>query len=146
MIVNGHELPLALVQAIQNRRLRRDRGSWPLLEEHDAYGNHFESELGEVFDTLSKLTDETNALPKGFKSDGCYGESNSELQGLGAIPDILDFKDIICFAMAADGSPFCLDYRDKPERPSVIWWDDVYWRRVAPDFESFLALFDFNVD
>jgi hypothetical protein len=28
--------------------------------------------------------------------------------------------------------------------PPVIWRDDVYWRQIAPDFGTFLSLFDLS--
>ncbi|MBL8019919.1 MAG: SMI1/KNR4 family protein [Leptospirales bacterium] len=58
-----------------------------------------------------------------------------------AIPDIVDFTHIVCFGTSGDGAPFCLDYRQDSSKPSVLWWDDIYWRRIAPDVDSFLELF-----
>ncbi|MNF08811.1 SMI1 / KNR4 family protein [compost metagenome] len=57
------------------------------------------------------------------------------------MPDIIDFTEIICFGMAGDGSPFCFDYRGGRSAPSVILWDDDYWRKIANSFEDFLLLF-----
>ncbi len=66
----------------------------------------------------------------------------STCHGPGAIPDIVDFRGVVCFGMSGDGAPFCFDSRERGTEPRVIWWDDVYWRVVAPDFASFLPLFD----
>src|SRR5262249_48296221 len=103
-----------------------------------------ETELGEFYDTRERVDNETAELRVGFEADGFYGESLPDMAGPGAIPDILDFSKIVCFGISGDGAPFCLDYRESPESPRVIWWDDVYWRVVAPDFESFLELFDLD--
>lgn len=83
-------------------------------------------------------------LPKHFAPDGFYGEPSVEADAPGYIPDIVDFSKIVCFGISGDGAPFCFDFRDNESNPSVIWWDDVYWRRVAPDFASFLELFDIS--
>src|SRR5690606_288217 len=101
-----------------------------------------ETELGEVSRTVEQIKIETDVLPTHFQPDGYYGESLPDMAGPGAIPDIVDFSQIVCFGIAGGGEPFCLDYRSSPQRPSVIWWDDVYWRRVSPDFGAFLELFD----
>ena len=52
----------------------------------------------------------------------------------------------MCFGMSGDGAPFCFDSRERGTEPRVIWWDDVYWRVVAPDFASFLSLLDLQDD
>lgn len=142
MTVNGHRLPATLSHALASSRLRRAVGSWPLKVNRDSFGNELETELGEVFDTLDRIREETDALPVGFPADQIPDRWPREFIGPGAIRDIRDFSRIVCFAIAGGGEPFCLDYRDDPERPSVIWWDDCYWRKVAPDFDAFMDLFD----
>ena len=141
MKINGLNLPSLFVDTISEGRLKREIGSWKLIRDIDAFGNPLETSLGEVFDTYERIRKETDELPTGFKADGYYGEPALDLEGPGAIPDILDFSKILCFAISGDGSPFCFDYRENIDEPSVIWWDDVYWRRVAQNFGSFLALF-----
>lgn len=54
------------------------------------------------------------------------------------------FAGIVCFGVSSDGSPFCLDCREDASLPSIIWWDDCYWRRVAPTMPTFLKLLDMN--
>ena len=142
MEINGLYLPPLFVDAISAGRLKREVGIWDLIRNIDAYGNPLETDLGEVFDTFERIKKETDELPKGFEADGYYGEPSPDLEGPGAISDILDFSKIVCFAISGDGSPFCFDYREDIDEPSVIWWDDVYWRQVAPNFESFLSLFN----
>ncbi len=144
MIVNGQQLPESFVAAIENGQLQRERGSWQLREERDSYGNPLETGLGSVFHTPEQIKEETDLLPNHFEPDGYYGESLQDMAGPGAIADIVDFSQIICFAIAGGGEPFCFDYRDSTNEPSVIWWDDVYWRKVSPDFVTFLRLFDFS--
>ena len=140
MKLNNLELPKPYLSGIETGIFKRDIGSWILQKHEDAYGNMLETEIGEVFDTIEKIKSETAILPIGFKRDEFYGKPTPDLQGPGAIPDILDFSKIICFAISSDGSPFCFDYRES-DIPNIIWWDDTYWRRIAPDFNSFLNLF-----
>ena len=144
MVVNGLQLPASLVRALDRGRLRREVGSWRLKEDRDSYGNRLETELGEVFESLARIRQETAALPAGFPADQTPNAWPREFIGPGAIPDIRDFSRVVCFAVAGGGEPFCLDYREDPDRPSVIWWDDCYWRKVSPDFDAFLALFDLS--
>jgi hypothetical protein len=143
MKVGSLELPPELAKALQSGYLRRERGSWPLKQDRDAFGDHLETELGETYD-LGRIAVESAALPEHFQCDGVYGTSDPEFAGPGAIPDVTEFSQVLCFGHAGDGAPFCLDYR-AGFPASVIWWDDVYWRRVAPDFSTFLDLFDIPV-
>ncbi len=145
MEINGLKLPSSFVEILRKGALRRQIGSWNLRKEVDAYGNKLESELGEIYETEDALIRETNLLPKDFALE--YFVELSEWQNEpGCVPDIIDFSKIVCFGMSGDGAPFCFDYRDNLEKPSVIWWADAYWRRVAPDFDSFVALFDLDKD
>jgi hypothetical protein len=146
MMVNSLKIPDALVNGMRTGKFRRRVGSWQLRKNQDAFGNPLETELGEISSTASKMAKETAQLASDFSEgvgDG-YGTSDPEFAGPGAIDDILDFSNIVCFGCAGDDSPFCLDFRLSPDRPQVIWWDDVYWRLVAPDVESFLALFNWD--
>jgi len=142
MIVNNLRLPDAFLRVVGSGALKREVGSWQLRSSCDAFGQYLETEIAEVYDTATKIERETAELPIGFEPNEVYGESRSETAGPGAIPDIVDFDGVLCIGMSGDGAPFCLDYRGGEGEPCVIWWDDVYWRVVAPDFASFLSLFD----
>ena len=143
MEINGLKLPNSFVEVIHNHTLRREIGAW-WLREVDAYGNHLDSDLGEIYETEDSIIQETKLLSKHFASDGYYGEPSEWQNEPGFIPDIVDFSKIVCFGMSGDGAPFCFDYRVNLEKPSVIWWADAYWRRVAPDFDLFVALLDLD--
>ena len=96
-----------------------------------------------VYSTVSSISAETNSLHRFFEPDGYYGASTDKQEALpGFIPYITDFSHIVCFAIAGGGEHFCFDFREDATCPSVVWWDDSYWRRVAPDFQSFIELFD----
>jgi hypothetical protein len=141
MEINGLKLPVSFVEAIRTGILYRETGSWALRESIDAYGYPLESELGEIYETEDNIIQETNNLPKHFAPE-CCEEINDWQNEPGFIPYIVDFSKVVCFGISGDGAPFCFDYRVNREEPSVIWWDDIYWRRIAPDFNSFIALFD----
>ena len=145
MVINGLRLPDSFTRAIQAGKLWRAVGCWHLKADVDAYGCELETELGEVYHDEESLLRNTRSLPGDFQPDGYYGEPDNEyLAEPGFIPDVVDFSRVVCFGMSGDGAPFCFDFREDPERPSVIWWADVYWRRIAPDFEAFLRLLDLD--
>ncbi|WP_164918633.1 SMI1/KNR4 family protein [Photobacterium chitinilyticum] len=143
MKIRNLNLPQEMITAIQTGLLQRDVGSWRLKSDCDSYGQLLETELGEFFDSDNSIINATNQLSSDFVIDGVYGDGTLPDYPC-AIKDITDFTHIICFGLAGDGSPFCLDYRSSFDEPSVIWWDDIYWRKVAPNFKEFLALFDTN--
>ena len=144
MTVNGLRLPDAYVQVVTTGRLDRPTGAWPLRSGRDAFGHALATELHEVYGTADEIERRTAELPTGFEPNGVYGESLAEMAGPGAIPDIVDFRGVLCVGMSYDDAPFCLDYRAVAGEPRVIWWADVYWRVVAPDFAAFLTLFDLD--
>ena len=130
-------IPPALAYRIEQHASSRV-GSWPLRHKLDSYGNFLETEIGEIY-SLHEIEKVNEQLSMNFPYEG----PNEFAVAPGAIPDPKDFSSIVNFAIAGDGSPFCLDFRGGPE-PSVIWWDDTYWRRVAPNAASFLALFELS--
>ena len=142
MTVNGHRLPAAFLRALASGSLRWEVGPCPLRSGRDAFGLPLQTELAEVYDTPEAIGRATADLPVGFEPNGVYGASLPEMAGPGAIPDIVDFGGVVCFGVSGDDAPFCFDYRGGGAEPRVIWWNDVYWRVVAPDFASFLSLFD----
>jgi hypothetical protein len=98
--------------------------------------------LGTFFETPKEIEAATSSLSRDFQPNGFYGQKREAAPGPAAVDDIVSFSGILCFAIAGDGAPFCLDYRVTPEHPRVIWWDDVYWRVIAPDFDAFVELFE----
>ncbi len=143
MTVHGHVIPSLLLNLLAQGRLKRERGSWPLLVEKDHYGFRLETDLGFVYPSIEIIEQETAKLPQGFPLE-TVDDSDDFAEEPGFIPCITDFSAIVEFAIAADGAPFCLDYRENHSAPSVIYWDDTYWRRLAPTFEDFISLFDLS--
>jgi hypothetical protein len=146
MEINGLKLPALFLTAIRDGLFRRKVGSWPLKRDVDAYGNPLETELAYVYGSKERIVRATAELSEHWKPDDCYGEPSEWANAPSFIPDILDFSKIVSFGMAADGAPFCFDFRERVEHPSVIWWADAYWKRIAPDFEAFVELFDLSGD
>ena len=143
MQVKGLELPEEFVTAIQFGRLAVLVELPHLRVTQDAFGNPLEIHFRRIFTDAESLMRETEHLEKFFQSDGEYGVLEHRWQNEpGHIPDVVDFSLILCFGISERGTPFCLDFRDDLGNPSVICWDEVYWRRVARDFRSFMALFN----
>src|SRR5262245_21537722 len=116
VIINGLRLPSSFVEAVHQGKLRRSIGSWPLLKDVDAYGNHLETVLGEVYEDEEAIAKVTLDLPAHFEPDGYYGNASDRESEPGAIADITTFSEIICFGMSGDGAPFCFDFRSNPHQ------------------------------
>ena len=141
MNINSLNMPKDFLEDVSSKRLSRKIGSWELIQNVDFFGEHLETELGEIFDTEEAIIYNTRNLVDAFKPNGFYGEDAPELQGPSGIPDIVDFSKIVNFAISGDGAPFCFDFRDDLYAPSIIWWDDTYWRIIAPTYSEFINLF-----
>jgi hypothetical protein len=150
MKVNSLKLPTQLAQLINSGRAAWVAGlpNWMLKEERDAFGHPWETgnEL-ELYSDLAKIKTETDYLPVEFKLANRTSEEIDRGNAFSArehgfIPFIIDFSKIIRIGRNGEGHACCLDYRSDLEKPSVIFWDDYYWRRVAPDFDTFMRLFD----
>ncbi len=144
MLINGHLLPSSFMRAVAENALARETGSWQLKENLDSFGGKLETEIGHVFATEPEITKNTNALEKDFIEDGIYGHDSDYSGEPGFIEDITDFSGVVAFAIAGDGAPFCFDYRGNDSDPEIIWWDDVYWRKISNNFDEFVALFETN--
>lgn len=145
MVVNGLTLPAGLVELIKRDGATSD---WMLKEERDAYGHRWESgaEL-ELYTDLERIKAETDHLPVKFKLTTRTSEEIERGNAImaaefGFVPFITDFSEIVRMGGNAEGDACCLDYRNDRNKPSVIFWEDCYWRRVAPDFNAFMRLFD----
>ena len=147
MEINELKLPALFVRNAHEGKFHREFGSWELKKKVDAFGNYLETEIGQVFIDIDSIIRETKDLPEHFAPDGFYGEpvEDGEKEP-GFIPDIIDFSKIVCFAISGDGSCFCFDFREDKNNPSIIWWDDVYWRQIATNYETFIILFNFSSD
>lgn len=143
--INGLKLPTNFVEDLQNGRLHVSVGSHQLRKEKNAWDEPLETELGWVFEDVNQIQKETDKLPEGYTFLSVEEvEDYTKLFGVqpGEIAYFWDFSKVVCFAMAGDGAPFCFDFRDNEEEPSVIWWADDHWQRIAPNYETFMGLFE----
>ena len=144
MIINGLPLPPEFVISAQQGTFRRKQGSWQLRQDVDAWGLPLETDIAEVCEDEIRILAETNKLSRNFPPDGLDGlDGPDPCAGMaGFIPYIIDFSKVVCFGVGGENDPFCFDYRASENAPEIIWWEDAYWRRVAPDWTSFAALFN----
>ena len=144
MLINGNSLPSSFVKATEEKVLDRDVGSWHLKESLDFFGNKLETELGQIHASEQEILKNTTDLIDSYRPDGIYGSDSEYKDEPGFIEDIIDFTDIVTFAISSDGAPFCFDYRKNKADPEIIWWDDVYWRKISNSYDDFIALFETN--
>lgn len=107
----------------------------------DAYGYPLTLSLAQIYHEPADVIRATIRVAIGFESDSWYGARTPEIPG--AIADVVDFSRVLCFGSSTEGEPFCFDFRDDPDHPTVICWDGdaLSWRRIAPDAETFLRIF-----
>jgi hypothetical protein len=101
----------------------------------------------ELFENLKEIKEETDRLPVTFHLDDYTPEEIERGDALdadlpGFIPFITDFSRIVAFAQTADDEYYCFDCRGNPNEPNIILWDDSCWRRLAPNFDTFINLFE----
>jgi len=101
----------------------------------------FETELSEIKPDINIMRKENMKLNKVFPWDEELNNSYDISHYLNVIPYIADFQKIIPFAFSFDGMWFCFDFRCNDQDPSVIWWDDDHWVRVAHNTNDFINLF-----
>jgi hypothetical protein len=63
------------------------------------------------------------------------------------LPGVTDYSQILAFGVtpSPEGLIFAFDYRENLQEPSVICCrpkSEIRWRRIAPNFETFLHLFE----
>jgi SMI1/KNR4 family protein SUKH-1 len=141
-VVNGLTLPAAFVQLVSQAATPI---SWDLRENRDAYGNRWHADLY-LHQHLEWIAHETRELPRRFKvairtPEEIEKGNEYSAHSPGFIPFITDFSRVVCFGRNAEGHAVCFDYRNTSLEPSIIFWDDCYWRRVAPSFDTLMSLF-----
>jgi hypothetical protein len=141
MVVNGLELPTAFVQLLNQPDVPEN---WMLKQDQDAYGNYWQTSIFELYTNQKRIAAATMDLairfPEYRTPAEIEAENASSVNLPGFIPSVTDFSEIIQFGEKDGAAPFCFDFRANAQKASVIVWDGNYWRRVAPGFDSFLAL------
>jgi hypothetical protein len=156
MSMNDLQFPSSYVRLIAALR----KGGWPyfaLREKVDAFGNHFDNGLKIVVpldDTRPARAVSYRLIARFLRRSGTtsVAERPEEVRaasagGPGFIPPVTDYTGVLFFGTGGErrgpeNSLYAFDYRDSSSAPSVICWQSGYWRRVAPDAETFLALFE----
>lgn len=142
MMVNGLQLPASFVQLASAIRRGELPDNWMLKHDVDAYSNDWQADL-EIYYDIERIAANTAELSgwfqPGYEAEVAGGHCVNEP---GFIPYIWDFSKIVNFGRQGSDEPFCFDYRDDLQQPSVIYWTDACWRRVAPNFEAFMDLFE----
>jgi SMI1/KNR4 family protein SUKH-1 len=143
MVVNESKLPDSFVALIDRPQ---PLDYWIPKEDVDASGHEYRSDLI-LLDRLAKIEEETNSLPVSFHVSSMMPEDFEEWtrrygQRPGFIPYITDFSKIVSFGRTPSGETYCFDCRDDPDEPSIIYWDDGYWVRRAPNFDTFISWFE----
>lgn len=100
--------------------------------------------------SLAAVQTETNGLPVSFHLADYLSEeiekANAKYAHLpGWLPFITDFSQIVYLGWTGGGEACCFDYRENRDEPSIIHWNDAYWRRMAPDFDTFIGWYDVSV-
>ena len=100
--------------------------------------------------SLELIKEETAGLARNFgvadkwSPEMVQRQTEKERNSPGLLPYVDGFSEIVQFGRQASGAPFCFDFRESAGEPSVIHWMDggCFWRRLAPNFEAFISLFE----
>jgi hypothetical protein len=141
MKVKDLMLPQSFVEFAKQTQPLNGSCGLDLIKKFDSFGNQLETELATVYIDTKSIEKETAELSLHFVNDGYYGIDDENIEMPGAISDIVCFDKIVCFGMSGDGAPFCFDFRENKNTPSIIWWDDTFWRKISNSFSEFLSLF-----
>lgn len=137
LVVNGLRVPAALVQAVQQRgRVWAPRdGVYP-------FGARWKRHLQLSLDERSLAKSSEWLDPFGAESQRFLHGSDAWEIDPGFIPYITDFSQILDCGIETLVRPVCLDFRDSPLEPSVIYWTGTYWRRIAPSVDAFITMIE----
>jgi hypothetical protein len=146
MVINGLPIPEAVLAAIRSGRLRPDRERWrprdrlvfwPLSDE-----NFGHSDYVRVYGSVEAMEEATAWQVPLFADKGNWWSGHWS-RDKSKPPYIPDSSKVMCIGEAGFDNPICLDFQPSVTRPQVIMLNDLAtWEVIAPDFESFLALFD----
>jgi len=157
MIVNGLQLPASFQEFVGKHPSR----VWDLKENLDAYDQPLVDRWGRPYPiqflpygTLEQIEKATALIVRSFlrlvdlsKIDPerhAMVKADLEAVRSGFLPAFFDFSQIIQFGSSPTLAPFCFDFRENLEEPSVIHMPmgEIRWRRIAPNFETFICLFE----
>jgi hypothetical protein len=139
----GFPLPAAFVQHCEAARRGEAPEEWVLRENVDAYGNPWENFGLMIYLDPDVMAEETHHMVELFREEGIVPQDEADRNKPGFVQDFTDIANYVRFGTNNVGEMFCFDFGADPEAPSVVSFPslDRYWRRVAPNFETFIALF-----
>jgi hypothetical protein len=139
VVVNGLKLPWTFVELInltdQPFNWVPKDGEWGV----EAYGEALDVLPLEIYTSL-EMTEWATAQLQTLYGEGRFHQLPADAKKHDF--DLSDISKIVWFGQTASGEAYCFNYQENPSEPSVIYWDDGCWRRVAPNFESFISLFE----
>lgn len=141
MVVNSFELPDAFVKLCE--AIERDEAPmlWELKENVDAYGRPWEVAGLTINSDPQEIQADTDWLSNAFLHEERFQQDAVNADQAGFIADFPGVANLVWFGRGSDGLPYAFDFGTDPKEPSVVYWGMGYWRRVAPDFAAFIALF-----
>jgi hypothetical protein len=143
MQVHGHELPESLLAAAERfaragakspGQFKWPGGGWPLRRPAE-FGCWRGGAIRLFLYPIPDIAGETVQV-----ASFCFSP--------GGCPTTLppEPRAILCVGDFGVDSPVCLDYGRSGDGPRVVWLDDAgVWQAIAPDFASFLTLFEDEV-
>jgi hypothetical protein len=140
MTVNGFELPEAFVKLVEATQRDEAPSAWELKEDVDTSGEPWENAGLELYTDPERIAEDTRRLHRLFRRGQWLEQDEEACYEPGFIEDFTGVSHFVRFGSNAVGGVFCFDFGGDPKEPSVVTWD-TYWRRVAPNFETFIELF-----
>jgi hypothetical protein len=134
MVVNGFELPAAFIQLCEAIQQGEAPVEWELKEDVDAYGQPWDPADLRFICEPERMQGFTERLSEGYLHENRF-------QNPGDIEDFTGVANFVEFARATDGDFYVFDFGRDLKEPSVVYWADGHWRRVAPNFDALMALF-----
>jgi hypothetical protein len=134
------ELPEAFAVLCQDIQEGKTRDNWLLKGRRDAYGNYLSNSDIDFLVNPESIQTETERLRGLFGQNGCFEADPDDAASPGFV-EVTNMETFVCFGYTGSGEPFFFDFRQDTQEPSIITWNDAYWQRVAPNFETFLRLF-----
>jgi hypothetical protein len=143
MIVNGFRLPKAFVQLCEAIQRGEAPVYWELKDEVDAYGHPWTNFGLVLFTDPDRIAQETRTMDWRFREDQRLQQHEEARDEPGFIQDFSGVANYVQFGTSNTGEAYCFDFDGAPREPSVVTWPELncYWRRVAPNFDAFMALF-----
>jgi hypothetical protein len=143
MVVNGFGIPEAYLRLSEAIERGEAPSEWGLKEDVDAYGHPWEvADLRLNFRDQERLRSETDWISKAFLHEDRLQHDPDCAKLPGFIAGFHGVDNFVWLGDSTSGEIYAFDFGSDRKKPSVVYWDESgYWRRVALNFETFMALF-----